>query len=186
MKVWRELQVINKPYPDEPAIVEADVEAVAEIETPRTCTCGQLLSADETKCATCIYWNAQGLKRPATKLVMGRDGIVLGILQDGEAQALAEQPAPTFKTFLNECIENEGSYFYDGQAKQKVIEYVDNQTREIARLRREISQLMDDKLLLGNALADCGETITALKREIELRDRAQDDSPSVEGIGVAF
>ncbi len=138
-----------------------------KVETPRACSCGQLLNADETKCATCIYWNAQGLKRPSTKLVMGRDGIVLGILQDGEAEAL-EIKLPPF---------NPGPLkFISDETDQEIIE----------RLKREIAQLMDEKAALEKQIK---QVKTYQHREEDFEDWKTDkpyEDRGEEGKGIFF
>jgi len=44
----------------------------------------------------------------------------------------------TFKQLLNECIENEASYFRNGEKKQEVIDYVEALERKIAQLEAQI------------------------------------------------
>ena len=44
----------------------------------------------------------------------------------------------TFKQLLNECIENEASYFRNGEKKQEVIDYVEALERKVAQLEAQI------------------------------------------------
>lgn len=127
---WASLK--STPAVEEAPAIEAQAEALEETatpETPHACRCGQLLLPEETKCATCIYWNANGLKRPATQTVIGRDGLVVGVLhKDAEPLELPAGIAlPPFTPGLMKFISDE--------TDEEIIE----------RLKAETAQLKDER-----------------------------------------
>lgn len=92
-KGWSAWQVVN--YYDLLDNGLLNVTVIEAAPAPRECGCGQLLNADEVKCAACSHWNALGYKRPDTEVVYSeRDGLVIGILHK-DPEPLDTPPAET-------------------------------------------------------------------------------------------